>query len=167
MSRKPEDSWVEWLEAERAGAGDRADSALREAFAVLPRRAPTPALHDRLLRLTATSRAHSRSRSEAWVAAGLVLAALALTAAPLGIIAGFFLISPGRVVSGVAQACVWLTEWLNAGASIWGLLARTGSALGHAAVTPTGSSLLTVALLVASTALLVLNRYLPVERSES
>jgi hypothetical protein len=34
-------------------------------------------------------------------------------------------------------------------------------------VTPTGSSLLTVALLVASMALLALNRYLPVERSET
>jgi hypothetical protein len=167
MSRNPRDAWIEWLEAEKAGAADRADMALREAFAVLPRRAPTAALHGRLIGITAISRGPARGRSEAWVAAGLVLAALGLTAAPLGIIAGFFLISPGRVVSGVAQACVWLTEWLNAGASIWALLGRTGSALGHAAVTPTGSSLLTVALLVASMALLALNRYLPVERSET
>lgn len=168
MSRMPQDPWAEWLAAEKAGASERADSALREAFATVPRRALASGLHERLLELGAGSRMQPRSgQSERWIAAGLVFAALGLTAVPLGVIAGFFLLSPGRVVSGVARACVWMTEWLNAGVSIWGLLARTGSALGYAAVTPTGSSLLTIALLVASMALLMLNRYMPVERSES
>lgn len=167
MSRKPGDSWAEWLQAERTGADDRADSALREAFAALPRRSPTPGFHERLVRTAIVPRRPLARRSEAWVAAGLVLTALALTAAPIMVIAAFFLVTPGRVVSGVARACVWLGEWLNAGASIWGLLERTGSALGYAVVTPAGSSMITVALLVASMALLVLNRYLPAERSES
>jgi hypothetical protein len=166
MSRMPQDPWADWWAAERDGASERADTALREAFGAVPRRALTAALHEQLVQASATLRATPRTRwSERWVAAGLVLAALGLTVAPLSVVAAFFLIGPGRVVSGLARGCVWLMEWLNAGASIWGLLARTGSALGYAAVTPTGSSMLTVALLVASMALIVLNRYLTVERS--
>lgn len=168
MSRRPQDAWADWLSAERAGAPDRADTALREAFASVPRRQPAADLHERLLSAaTAARQAPARRWSERWVAAGLVLAALGLTAAPLAVIAGFFFVSPARVASGVARACLWLTEWMNAGASIWALMTRIGEALGTAAASPTGSSLLTGALLVASMALLMLNRYLPAERSES
>jgi hypothetical protein len=49
--------------------------------------------------------------------------------------------------------------------SLWTVLGRTGQALGQATGSPTVSLVLTVALLAASSALLVLNRYLPVERS--
>jgi hypothetical protein len=107
----------------------------------------------------------SRPWSERWVAAGLVLGALALTVAPLTVLAGFVLVGPARLLTSVVRACVWLSEWLNTGASVWALLARTGGALEYAVVTPAGSSFLMVSLIVASMALMVLNRYLSVERS--
>jgi hypothetical protein len=162
----PRDSWADWWTAETAGADERADTALREAFGVVQRRPVTASLHERLLEISGRSHPQpSRTWSERWVAAGLVLGALALTAAPLTVLAGFVFVGPARVLTGVVRACVWLGEWVNAGASIWALLARTGGALGYAVVTPTGSSLLTVSLIVASMALIVLNRYLTVERS--
>jgi hypothetical protein len=45
------------------------------------------------------------------------------------------------------------------------VMAQTGSALGHAAGSPAGSAGVTASLVVASMALLLLNRYLPPERS--
>jgi len=162
----PQDAWAEWLEAERTGALDRADSALREAFATVPRRGPGAGFADRVIRARRVPAMAGVGRpSELWVTAGLLLGALGLTAAPLAVIAGLFVVDPGRVVATLARACVGMAEWLNAGASIWGLLIRAGTAAGQAAVSPTGSMLLTAALLAASMALVVLNRYLPVERS--
>ena len=166
MSRMPQDPWADWWTAEGTGADERADTALREVFAAVPRRLVTPVLHERLIAISGRSPVQpSRPWSERWVAAGLVLGALALTAAPLTVLVGFVLVGPARLLTGVVRACVWMSEWMNAGASIWALLARTGGALGYAVVTPTGSSFLTVSLLVASMALVVLNRYLSVERS--
>jgi hypothetical protein len=163
----PQDPWADWWTAEGTGADERADAALREAFTAVPRRPVTAALHDRLIEMT-TSRSRvqpSRPWSERWVAAGLVLGALALTVAPLTVLAGFVLVGPARLLTSVVRACVWLSEWLNTGASVWALLARTGGALEYAVVTPAGSSFLMVSLIVASMALMVLNRYLSVERS--
>jgi hypothetical protein len=166
MSRMPQDPWADWWTAEGTGAEERADAALREAFAAISRRPVTAALHDRLIAISARSQAQpSRTWSERWVAAGLVLGALALTAAPLTVLVGFVLVGPARLLTSVVRACVWMSEWLNAGASVWALLARTGDAVGYAVVTPAGSSFLTVSLVVASMALVVLNRYLSVERS--
>jgi hypothetical protein len=162
-SRNP---WADWLLAERADALESADAALREAFADVPRRSPSVALHDRLLQMTVSRRAGmQRRQSETWVAAGVILAAFAFTVTPLAIIVGLFLINPGRVAASVAQTCVWLSEWVNAGASVWTLAAQTGTALGRAAASPSGSMMLTMSLIIASTALLALNRYMTVERS--
>jgi hypothetical protein len=166
MPQTPPNPWADWLLAERADALDRADAALREAFAAVPRRPPSVALHDRLLQLSAASGMGARRRhSERWVAAGVILAAFAFTVTPLAIIVGLFLINPGRVAAGVAQACVWLSEWVNAGASVWTLATQTGNALGMAAASPSGSMMLTVSLIIASTALVALNRYMTLERS--
>ena len=166
MRRMPRDAWAEWLEAERSGALERADSALGEAFATVLRRSPGAGFEERVVSARrATARVRVSRRSEVWVTAGLLLGALGLTAAPLAVVAGLFVVNPGRVIAALARACVGMAEWLNAGASVWGLLIRAGTAAGQAAVSPTGSILLTAALLVASMALVVLNRYLPAERS--
>ena len=103
--------------------------------------------------------------SERLVAAGVVGGALGMTLLPVGVVVALLVFDAARIVSGLARGCVWLTDWLNAGVSIWTLLARSGGALGHAADSPIGSLALTVTLLVASLALLALNRYLTVERS--
>src|SRR5574341_598310 len=166
MERRPPDPWADWMAAEGAGDDDRADHALDAAMRGLPRRAPSAALSARLMQSAMVPRLPaSPVASERLVAAGVVGGALAMTLLPVSVLLLLVLTDAGRVVSGLARACVWLTEWLNAGVSIWTLLARTGQALGHAAGSPTGSMALTFALLVASSALLVLNRYLPVERS--
>jgi hypothetical protein len=103
--------------------------------------------------------------SERLLVAGVLGGALVMTLLPLTVIVLLVFADAARVVSGVARVAVWVTEWLSAGVSIWTVLGRTGQALGQAAHSPTISLVLTVALLAASSALLVLNRYLPVERS--
>jgi hypothetical protein len=166
MQRDPDDACAAWLAAEQAGDVDRADAALRGALEALPRRSPTPALTDRLMRMAAVQHARrGQQASDQWVAAGLVGIALALTLLPVGFIGVLAFGGAGRIVSWMARTCVWLAEWLDAGVSVWTLLARTGGAVGQAAGSPMGSAALTLTLLVASTALLVLNRYLPAERS--
>lgn len=166
MQRDPEEAWAAWLAAEQAGAEDRADAALHEVLAAVPRREPAPVLTDRLMRIAAlTPRVRHQHRSEQVVAAGLVGLALAMTLAPVALIAALALGGAGRMVSWLARTCVWLADWLDAGVSVWSLLATTGSAVGRAVDSPMGSAALTITLLVASSALLVLNRYLPAERS--
>jgi hypothetical protein len=164
--RDPEEALARFFAAEQAENADRADTALRDAFEGVPRRPPSAALSDRLMRAALVRPvAPARTVSERAVAAGVVAAALGMTLMPIGIVVALFVFDAARIVSWIARGCVLLTDWLNAGVSIWTLLARSGGALGHAANSPIGSAALTITLVVASTALLVLNRYLPTERS--
>jgi hypothetical protein len=166
MGHMPPDPWAEWLDAERAGDVDRADRALGDAMRGVPRRNPSARLTARLMRAAAVPRAtEAPASSERLMVAGVLGGALAMTLLPVTVIAVLVYADAARVVAGVARVCVWVTEWLSAGVSIWAVLGRTGQALGQAAHSPTISLVLTVALLAASSALLVLNRYLPVERS--
>ena len=164
--RESEEALTRFFAAEQVEDGDRADAALRDAFAALPRRMPTVAVSERLMR-TAEVRppAPSSTVSERMVAAGVVAAALGMTLMPVGVVLALFVFGAPRIVSWIARGCVLLTDWLNAGVSIWTLLARSGGAIGQVANSPIGSVALTVTLLVASMALLALNRYLPAERS--
>ena len=68
-------------------------------------------------------------------------------------------------MTSIARVCVWLTDWLSAGVSIWSVLSVTGEGLGTPSRVPTASAVLTIGLMLASSALLALNRYLPGERS--
>jgi hypothetical protein len=166
IERDPEDALTRFYAAEEAGDADRADLTLREAFRAAPRRGPSPALNERLMRMATHAAARpARGMPDRLVVAGVVAGALAMTLMPVGVVVGLFVFDATRIVSWIARACVFLTDWLNAGVSIWTLLARSGGALGHAANSPIGSAALTITLLVASMALLVLNRYLPTERS--
>jgi hypothetical protein len=164
--RDSEEALTRFFAALQADNGDRADLALRGVFEALPRRVPSAALSERLMR-TAEVRpvASSSTVSERMVAAGVVAAALGMTLMPVGVVLALFAFGAPRIVSWIARGCVWLTDWLNAGVSIWTLLARSGGALGQVANSPIGSVALTITLLVASMALLALNRYLPAERS--
>jgi hypothetical protein len=164
--RDPEDALARFFAAEHAENGDRADAALSEAFDAVPRRVPSGGLSERLLRSALVQPVSPATTvSERMVAAGVVAAALGMTLMPVGVVVVLFVFDAARIVSWIARGCVWLTDWLNAGVSIWTLLARSGGALGHAANSPIGSAALTITLLVASMALLMLNRYLPTERS--
>jgi len=161
-----EDALARFFAAERAEDGDRADLALRDAFEAVPRRVPSVALSERLMRTALVPQLPpKRAVSERTVVAGVIAAALGMTLMPVGVVVALFVLDAARIVSWIARACVWLTDWLNAGVSIWTLLARSGGAIGHAANSPIGSVALTVTLVVASMALLALNRYLPTERS--
>jgi hypothetical protein len=165
--RDTEEALARFFAAEQAENGDRADMSLRDAFEAVPRRHPSPGLTERLMRSAMVRPAPPATPkvSERTVAAGVVAAALGMTLMPVAVVGALFVFDAARIVSWIARACVWLTDWLNAGLSIWELLARSGGALGHAANSPIGSAALTITLLIASMALLVLNRYLPTERS--
>jgi hypothetical protein len=167
MQEKAPDTWGDWMAAERAGDQERADQALGAAMRALPRRTPSAELSARLMAAASVARASAprRAASERLVVAGLVGGALAMTLLPVTVLAALVLADAGRIVSGLARGAVWVSDWVNAGVSIWTVLAHMGQALGHAASSPSGSFALTLALLAASSALLVLNRYLPVERS--
>ena len=165
--RDPEEALARFFAAELAENADRADMALHDAFEAVPRRMPGVALSERLMRSAVVQPVATAAAtvSERTVAAGVVAAALGMTLMPVGVLVALFVFDAARIVSWIARGCVWLTDWLNAGVSIWTLLARSGGALGHAANSPIGSAALTITLLVASLALLMLNRYLPTERS--
>jgi hypothetical protein len=166
MKRTPEDAWARWLEAEREGDADAADAALLTVMKAVPHREPPVALSARLAQAAGLrTEPAAAPRSEGLVALGLAAAALVMTLLPVGLIGVLFLTDAARVVSWLARMSIRVIEWLEAGASVWTVLARTGSALGSAASSPAGSAGLTVTLLVASMALLLLNRYLPPERS--
>jgi hypothetical protein len=166
MGHMPPDPWAEWLAAERDGDADRADRAFGNAMRGVPRRDPSAQLTARLMQAAAVPRpAEAAAESERLLVAGVLGGALVMTLLPVTVIVLLVFADAARVVSGVARVAVWVTEWLSAGVSIWTVLGRTGQALGQAAHSPTISLVLTVALLAASSALLVLNRYLPVERS--
>lgn len=167
MKRTSEDPFLRWMDAERDDDAEAADGALRSVMRAVPRREPSPALSARLAQSAALARSQPAPRraSERVVALSLVAAALLMTLLPVGLVGALFLTDAARIVSWLARTCIWLVSWLDAGSSVWTVLGHTGSALGHAAVSPLGSAGLTVTLLVASTALLLLNRYLPAERS--
>jgi hypothetical protein len=165
MQPKKDGTWTAWAAAEAAGDNDAADEALGAAMRGVVRRAPDPALTARLMQAAGARVGARRRASERLVALGVVGGAAVMTLLPIAVVAVFFIADAGRVVTWLAHVCVLLTEWLNAGVSIWTVISRTGSVLGRVASGQVGSVLLTVTLLVASSALLALNRFLPEERS--
>lgn len=165
MTRKSDENWTEWLSAEAGGDEDRADAALGRAMRGVLRHVPPPALSAQLLQSASAPRALLEARSERLIAAGLVALALVMTILPVAVVVALLVTDAGRVVTSIARVCVWLTDWLSAGVSIWSVLSATGEGLGHAVSSPAASAVLTIALVLASSALLALNRYLPGERS--
>lgn len=165
MQREPDHPWTEWLQSERRDDAESADRALRSLFAAVPRHQPPAQLHERLLQ-TALRRspAVARTGSERLVATGVVAGALAMTLAPVSLIVLLFFVDAGRMISAAARVCVWAAEWLSAGVSLWTVITRLGRALTLVVGTPSGSLAVTLALFAASTALVMLNRYLPAER---
>lgn len=165
MTRKSDENWTEWLAADAAGDEARADAALGRAMRGVLRHVPPPALSAQLLQSAAAPRALLEARTERWIGAGLVALALVMTILPVAVVVGLLVTDAGRVVTSIARVCVWMTGWLSAGVSIWSVLSVTGEGLSQAASSPAMSAVLTIGLVLASSALLALNRYLPGERS--
>jgi hypothetical protein len=165
MQRNKDGNWTAWAAAEAAGDNEGADEAFRAAMRGVARHQPSPALSSRLMKAAGVPARSGRRASERLVALGVIGGAAVMTLLPVAVVAAFFIADAGRVVSWLAHVCVWLTEWLNAGVSIWTVVGRTGSVLGRMASGQVGSVLLTITLLIASSALLALNRFLPEERS--
>jgi hypothetical protein len=165
MQPKKDGTWTAWAAAEAAGDHEAADDALRAAMRGVVQHTPSPALSSRLMKAARVPIAGRRRTSERLVALGVIGGAAVMTLLPATVVAAFFIADAGRVVSWLAHVCVWLTEWLNAGVSIWTVVGRTGSVLGRIVSGQVGGVLLTVTLLIASSALLALNRFLPEERS--
>jgi hypothetical protein len=164
MPRKQDETWTEWMAAEAADDADRADAALRAALQQV-RQHPGRLLSWRLMRAARVVSNDRPVRSEGLVAAGLVVLALVMTVLPVAVAAVLLVADAGRVVTWMARACVWLTDGLNAGVSIWAVLGTTGSAIGRAVSSPAAGGALTATLFVASSALIALNRFLTEERS--
>jgi hypothetical protein len=166
MRSQSDGTWKSWMDAEARRDDAAAEAAVGTALRAVGRRAPSADLSARLMVAASAKPVPAAARrSERAIAAGLVALAFAMTLLPAVLIAVLFVADAGRVVSAVARVCVWIIDWLNAGVSVWGVLARTGRVLDSVASTPAASAGLTGALLIASSAVLALNRYLTEERS--
>jgi hypothetical protein len=133
---------------------------------------PSTALQARLLAATRSAwpvAAEARDwvvGSELVVSGGVVIGAALLALVPVvAVIAAFFL-DAGIVIRGLTHGCVILVEWLNAGVSVWDLLARSSVVLGSALASPVGTVVLLGGVLTASLALAGLSRVLPRQQGD-
>jgi hypothetical protein len=149
------------------------DDRLGALLAAVPRRAPSAAFGPRLLAATRQAwpapsqiRQWAGVRSELVISAGVVAGAALLTLTPVAVVVGMLVFDAGAAVGGLARVCVLLVEWLNAGLSLWEVLARAGRVTGAAIGSPVGTGILLGGVLTASLALAGLSRVLPGEAGD-
>ena len=151
---------------------DADDRRLRALIATVPRRMPSAAFQARLL--TATRAAWpvgARARdwtvsSELVVSGGVVIGAALLALVPVAVVVAAFFVDAGVVLRALTRSCVLLAEWMNAGVSLWDLLARSSLVLGSAVASPGGTIVLLGGVLTASLALAGLSRVLPRQQGD-
>jgi len=150
-----------------ARSADDDDRRMRALFLAVPRRTPSAALQARLLAATRSAwpvAAEARDwvvGSELVVSGGVVIGAALLALVPVVVVVAAFFLDAGIVIRGLTHGCVMLIEWLNAGVSVWDLLARSSVVLGSALASPAGTIVLLGGVLTASLALAGLSRVLP------
>ena len=150
-----------------ARSADDDDRRVRALFLAVPRRMPPTALQARLLAATRQAwpvAAEARDwvvGSELVVSGGVVLAAALLALVPVAAVVAAFFLDAGIVIRGLTHGCVMLVEWLNAGVSVWDVLARASVVLASALASPGGTLILLGGVLTASLALAGLSRVLP------
>ena len=148
-------------------SGDEDDRRLRALLAGVPRRMPSAAFQARLLAATRSAwpvRLEARDwavGSELAVSGGVVVGAALLALVPVAVVVAAFVVDAGVVIRGLTHGCVLLIEWMNAGVSLWDLLARSSVVLGSALASPSGTIVLLSGVLTASLALAGLSRVLP------
>jgi hypothetical protein len=137
---------------------DADDRRLRALLAAVPRRMPSAAFQARLLMATQNAWP-ARARAREWgVSSELVVSVAVVTAA--------LFVDAGVVLRVLTRGCVLLAEWMNAGASMWDLLARSSLVLGSAVASPGGTIVLLGGVLTASLALAGLSRVLPRQQGD-
>jgi hypothetical protein len=144
---------------------DEGDRRLRSLMAAVPRRMPSAAFQARLIAATRSAwPAQAREwavGSELVVSGGVVLGAALLALVPVAVVVAAFFVDAGVVIRGLTHGCVLLIEWMNAGVSLWEVLARSSLVLGSAVASPSGTLILLGGVLTASLALAGLSRVLP------
>ena len=163
MSRRLRKDVGEWLDAERHGAHDLAEQALRRAFAELGRRVPATGFADRVLVRAGRFAPVPLPWPPWWlrvsVAGSLVAAALVIALLPawwpVASAVGSALRSP------LVTACsYWGSQLVNAGFAFWDLLQEVAIALQASLMTPTVLVVLAANVLLAVSSLFGLNRLL-------
>jgi hypothetical protein len=155
-----------------ARPADDDDRRMRALFLAVPRRMPPTALQARLLAATRSAwpvAAEARDwvvGSELVVSGGVVIGAALLAMVPVVAVVAAFFLDAGIVIRGLTHGCVLLVEWLNAGVSIWDVLARSSFVLGSAISSPSGTMVLLGGVLTASLALAGLSRVLPRQQGD-
>jgi hypothetical protein len=155
-----------------ARSADDDDRRMRALFLAVPRRMPSTALQSRLLAATRSAwpvAAEARDwavGSELVVSGGVVIGAALLALVPVVLVIAAFFLDAGIVIRGLTHGCVMLIEWLNAGVSVWDLLARSSVVLGSAVASPAGTVVLLGGVLTASLALAGLSRVLPRQQGD-
>jgi len=155
MNRPDElDRWRRFLEADRAGADEEAETALRALFAALPARAPRAGFADRVL-----ARISVRRPFLAWAPARVALAAaLAVVAVGGALLAPALLplarwIGPGRLLGGGISLIAELSVRFADGVAFWHRVGEVGGTLAYAFTRPQVLVWLTIPFLLALVAL--------------
>lgn len=171
MRRADDDSLREWLRAEERGEADTADAALLSLFRDLPPEAPPPAFAERTLARARVAGALRAEPEGAPVPVAARLAALWLALMSLGTLlgSGYLLTALPRLDLGVG---VWsftrlLSEgwqWIASGLIFWERLAEIGSLVAKVLEVPEVSAIVLASLVLAATALRVLQGILADER---
>jgi hypothetical protein len=147
-------AWSRYLDAEREGRLDEAETELAELFHGLSRPAPRAGFADRVM-----ARVHSPFASPAFrlaLAATLVAAALAAALLAPMVPALIALLGPGDLVAALAEGLTALAGRFATGAALWRDIGNTTAALGRAASHPQVLILVSIQFALAALALRVL-----------
>jgi hypothetical protein len=168
MMRRLQNDLKRWLAAEAAGDERQAEDAFGTLLASAPRLTPSAGFAERVLWAIQPAPAPQLALGAWWWKAAVV-AAVTLVGTATGLLPLVQWLpigapSFGEVLRTGADGLVWIGEWLAAGLALWGFLARIGTALQVAVVTPQVASLLLASTLIGVSALYSLNRLLAFER---
>ena len=155
-----------WLRAETAAGGD-AETGLRRVFEALPAPRLPVGFADRVLAgagLAVPARAALPLGWRVALGGALVLAALALAAAPRVVAGLVSWVTPGDVLRLAATAVVETCQRLAEGLAVWQTASSIGDTLAAALLTPNTLAAMLLAMLLSAGGLRMLHGLLAVDR---
>jgi hypothetical protein len=163
MTTRPDDAIGDWLDAEGAGADDRAEAALTRALAGLGRRGPREGFADRVLLAAGVLEPAHPARWPATVrvalAACLLVAGVAFANLPV-LVAAFAPVVRALGLSTIVPALHWLAHAMGAAFASWTFVEEVASALRASLASAAVVMVLAANLLVATASLIALKRLL-------
>lgn len=161
MARKLKRSVERWLEAERRGAVEAAEAALRGVFRQLPLPAPAAGFAARVMAGVGLARRAAPQPALGWrvaIGGAIVVAAAAAALAPAVASDLLARLSPAAVVGFVVGGLVETCQRLAEGLAFWQIMLAIGRALGSVLTSPPAMAALATALLLSAGGVRLLDR---------